>query len=126
MRKFIKAASLLLTVIMLMTATVSCADGSEGEEDTTYYSAPENPLGAELESTNLKYGDFTYSVYKDGNISLNNYSGKEENIVLPSEIDGKPVVSIGEACFYFVTTVKTVEIPESIKYIERYAFRGAS
>ena len=117
MKKHIRLTALLLALLMIAACGVSCASEGEGEEDTTYYSAPENPLGAALTEDNLKWGDFTYSVYGDGNVTLVNYAGTDAEVTLPSEIDGKPVISIGEACFYFVSTVKKVNIPESINAI---------
>ncbi len=50
------------------------------------------------------------------------YNGEDEHVVIPSEIDGIPVVSLGHGVFNGTSSLKTVEIPESIKVIKNSAF----
>lgn len=50
-------------------------------------------------SENL-YGYFFYDDYGDDRyIEILEYAGKEENVTIPSEINGKPVISIREKAF---------------------------
>ena len=89
--------------------------------------------------------DYAYSVNDAGDgVTITKYNGSAKNIVIPSELGGKPVTAIGEEAFFqnkTITSVKIpegvtsignsafaqtnlteVEIPKSVKNIERYAF----
>ena len=87
--------------------------------------------------------DFTYTE-NDTGVTITGYTGSTGNIIIPSELGGKPVTAIGEKAFFqnkTITSVKIpegvtsignsafaqtnlteVEIPKSVKNIERYAF----
>lgn len=45
-----------------------------------------------------------------------------KDIVIPAEIDNKPVTSIGEYAFYNLGGITGIVIPDSVKTIEDYAF----
>lgn len=47
-------------------------------------------------------------------------------IVIPPQIEGTPLVGVGEAAFYSYRDITSVEIPDSIKYIDRKAFCNCS
>ena len=89
--------------------------------------------------------DYAYSVNDAGDgVTITGYTGSTGNIIIPSELGGKPVTAIGEKAFFqnkTITSVKIpegvtsignsafaqtnlteVEIPKSVKNIERYAF----
>ena len=91
------------------------------------------------------FGDYTYTVLGDGTVEITDYNGESDaGLVIPSELDGKKVTSIGEAAFEFaeitsvtipdgVTSIgdkafqfcaslETVSIPASVKTIGDYAF----
>ncbi len=51
-----------------------------------------------------------------------NYSGDEEDVVIPSEIDGVPVKCIGVSTFKDNTHIKSVTIPDSVTEIDDFAF----
>ena len=55
--------------------------------------------------------------------SVSKGTATETEIVIPSEYDGKPVAEIGENAFYEYE-LTSVEIPASIKVIEKNAFRS--
>lgn len=63
--------------------------------------------------------DFEFSK-KTGTIK--EYFGKETNVIIPSEIDGVPVTTIGEGAFAFCIYLESVTIPESVTKIEDFAF----
>ena len=46
-------------------------------------------------------------------------------VVIPSIVDGKPVVGIGSSAFWFDSTLAEVQIPASVTTIEGYAFGGS-
>lgn len=54
------------------------------------------------------------------------YNGFEtDSVIIPNEIDGQPVISIGEKAF-MNTTVSKIILPKSLKAILGEAFRGCS
>ncbi|MBQ6262623.1 MAG: leucine-rich repeat protein [Clostridia bacterium] len=55
-------------------------------------------------------------------IRIKRYYGTDAEVVIPSEIDGIPVVSIGEYAFSNAGNITSVVIPEGIKSIGPYAF----
>lgn len=74
-----------------------------------------------------KYGDYYYlSAGSDGEVNISAYVGKEENLILPSEIEGNKVVGISNGAFYGKTTIKTLEIPEGVTWIGESAFEGCT
>ena len=73
--------------------------------------------------------EFTYyECYGDGyrGYEISHYTGNSEHVVIPSEFNGKPIVSIGELTFQNNNTMKTVEIPSSIRSISQHAFINCS
>jgi hypothetical protein len=46
-------------------------------------------------------------------------------VVIPSVVDGKPVVGIGSSAFWFASTLAQVQIPASVTTIGIYAFGGS-
>lgn len=77
----------------------------------------------------LDNGEYTYELY-DEYVKIIKYIVEEEegkevstDIVIPSEIDNKPVKVIGSLCFYDINIdITTVVIPSSVTTIEEAAF----
>lgn len=98
-----------------------------------------------LERDNIK---LFYEYNEDGTISITGYKGKAETVVIPSEIDGKKVTSVGgfyilsysdqmnlkhivisegiteiqENAFKYCTNLQRVDIPSTVQTIGSYAF----
>lgn len=80
------------------------------------------------------YGDYVYYVNDDDEVVITQYKGTEENITIPSEIDGKKVTTIsgieGPAdleyrrigAFQNNENLKSVTIPDTVTTIEMYSF----
>jgi hypothetical protein len=70
--------------------------------------------------------DYTYEENEDGTITITAYTGSAEELIIPSEIDGKAVAEIGHDLFDFVNggnkTIKKITIPSSVKKIDEGAF----
>ena len=58
----------------------------------------------------------------DGGISLDRYNGNSEIVVIPDEIDGMPVVEIGEMCFANNKEIKGVKVCDNVTVVEENAF----
>ena len=69
---------------------------------------------------NLKSGNYEYSLRYNGTVMLTKYTGSEEEVVIPSEIDGKAVTVIGDYAFFKNQTMRSVRIPDGV-YILGYA-----
>jgi len=68
--------------------------------------------------------DFNGFCYTEsgGEITITDYAGSDTDIAIPTEIDGKPVVSIGEEAFYACTGLSSIAIPDSLTSIGAWAF----
>ena len=69
--------------------------------------------------------DFEYTE-SNGEITITKYVGSGGKVVIPSMIDKKPVVAIGDSAFETTYGVTEVEIPDSVKSIGNSAFTYCS
>lgn len=89
-----------------------------------------------IERLGLKQGDYVELFFKTDKTGENSFTYEETadglvitggtindpNVVIPSEIGGKPVVEIGANAFYFNGDIETLVISENVKRIDWYAF----
>ena len=68
-------------------------------------------------------GAFTYTVEGD-RITITAYTGTDGNVTIPSLIDGRCVVAIGDKAFLNNRTVQSIMLPEGIETIGWFAFSG--
>lgn len=72
-------------------------------------------------------GDYQYSVLDDDTVQITRYNGTENDITIPTEIDGKTVTKISDYVFYCNSYIKSVKIVGStINYIGQDAFSYCS
>ncbi|MBE6879892.1 MAG: leucine-rich repeat domain-containing protein [Ruminococcaceae bacterium] len=95
---------LLLVIFTLMSAMMLCAAVA----------------GAET------YEDYEYTVNDDGTVKITRYTGSEDSVYIPYEIDGKTVTEIGGGCFNECKTLTYVVIREGVTEIGAHAFRDCS
>ena len=69
--------------------------------------------------------DFQYTVGADG-VTLTGYTGASAILRIPAEIDGKPVVAIGDGCFEGLLCLQRVYVPEGVTRVGDYAFEACS
>ena len=69
-----------------------------------------------------KNGIYTYKILSDGTISLIEYSGNAQNVIIPSTIDGKRVKKLDTNAFKNNVSVRTISLPEGLEIIDSYAF----
>ncbi len=67
---------------------------------------------------------YGYTTLQDNTIEIQRYLGKRRYLTIPSEIDGKPVTSIGSCAFAFNTRLRSVILPSTLKKIGEQAFQG--
>ena len=68
---------------------------------------------------------------EDGSVTINRYIGSGGDVVIPAEIDGKPVAAIGNVvgttgAFQDCTNVTSVVIPDGVVEIQDNAFYGCT
>lgn len=62
----------------------------------------------------------------DGSIAINIYTGAEEDIVLPTELYGYSITSVGSNAFKMHKTMRTVTVPSGYLTVSDYAFMNCS
>ena len=72
------------------------------------------------------YGDLSYDVTDAGEVVITGYNGDAATVEIPSEIDGKPVTSIGWSAFQNCTSLTTITIPGSVKSVGWSAFKDCT
>ena len=65
---------------------------------------------------------FYYEENKDGGITITGYTGDETELVIPREIDGKGVTSIGDNAFRDCSSLTSIKIPAGVTSIGVSAF----
>ena len=71
-------------------------------------------------------GGFYYSLKSNRTATLEEYHGNSSDIAIPSSIYSYAVTSIAENTFSNNTTIKSVEIPDTVNTIGAYAFYGCT
>ena len=97
-------------------------DGSRayGQYSEARHCVAKTDTAWELEKT-----DFVFRRLSDGTLAVAGYTGSEDEIAIPSEYDGKTVVSIADKAFEG-SSVRIVTLPETITTIGTRAFAAGS
>ena len=69
---------------------------------------------------------YLYSYLPDGSIQIDQYYGKMRYLVIPNEIEGKLVTSIGIGAFQNNQRIRQITLPDNLLYINAHAFQGAN
>ena len=77
---------------------------------------------AKAAETTYTSGDYTYTLNGDDEATITKYDGSASYVAIPSTLDGKQVVGIGDGIFQHKKTITGVDIPEGIKSIGHDAF----
>ena len=87
-KRFKKGLALLLSALVVFSVC-SAAAVSVGAVESTAVSSGET----------LVFGDYNYTVLDNGTVEITKYNGSAAEIIIPSEIEGKSVTSIGYGAF---------------------------
>ena len=68
--------------------------------------------------------DYNYTLLYDGTVEIIRYVGDAVDLIIPTEIDGRKVTSIGKSAFSFCGNLTTITLPDSITLIGANPFQG--
>ena len=68
------------------------------------------------------FADYEYTTDYKGNAIITRYKGPDTEVMIPTEIDGHPVVSIGTRAFMSRSDITSVEIPDGVTESLSYQF----
>ena len=115
-RKNIFKSLLALTLALIMVLGAAPLSELAGVDWASLF-APK------AEAANKTYGIYTYEVSSDNKVTITGCNKSANGaITIPSEIDGKPVTSIGYEAFYKCTGLTSITIPNSVTSIGDWAF----
>jgi hypothetical protein len=91
-----------------------------------YETEPNKPIIAKplnsLSEAASPVSDFTYEIL-EGQVTITAYTGSDEHVVIPSEIEGLPVTELGRRAFRENMQVKSFVLPDNLKRIGDQCFR---
>ncbi len=79
-----------------------------------------------LETQASPISDFEYETNDLGEITITKYIGQASIIIIPSEINGKPVSELDHKVFYDCADITDITIPDSILTIGIFVFNGCN
>ena len=113
------------------TCTAACTEETRnmdcavcGAEGATLTDCAQVNTNNEQQTANAENG-FEYTVTGD-EATITGYTGSAKNLVIPSELGGKPVTEIGIFAFALCGSLTEVTIPEGVTSIGNAAFSGCS
>ncbi|MBO7612736.1 MAG: leucine-rich repeat domain-containing protein [Treponema sp.] len=123
-----------LAVVLVSVTLLSCGKGKKA--DKTKVSAQETKDGEKEEVVEIQIvdtkdanaaSDFIYETTVDGSaVVIQKYIGSRGNVIVPEEIEGYKVTTIGESSFSGVKNIASVVLPSSVTTIRASAFNGSS
>ncbi|MCR5653550.1 MAG: leucine-rich repeat protein, partial [Ruminococcus sp.] len=132
-KQCIRIVSVLLTVLMLSAVMITPLSVSAASTDKSRTSAALDgeDTGTDFVDVSSYKGavsDFSYEVYGtyEDRVKITGYKGTGGKIIIPSEIEDKPVMSIDKGAFKNKTSISAVLIPASVTSIGEEAFKGCT
>ncbi|MCR5370984.1 MAG: leucine-rich repeat domain-containing protein [Clostridium sp.] len=71
-------------------------------------------------------GDYTYVLLEDGSAEIAGWTGSDAALVIPGEMDGHPVTSVGAEAFRDRREILSVTVPEGVTVLNSSAFRDCT
>ena len=128
------AAVAIVAVVLPRIMLANTVSAANSPDESTVFFADSSvmaviPVGTEIALPNSivveEYGDFKYTLNKDGTLYITDYNSEIENIVFPSEIDGKTVTGVDIRDDFSKKHI-TVTVPASVTQIRIPASSGDS
>ncbi|MBQ9806295.1 MAG: leucine-rich repeat domain-containing protein [Clostridia bacterium] len=76
-------------------------------------------------STSTAVDSFRY-IKENGGVTVTAYLGKSKEVVLPTHIDGLPVLAVFDRAFSQNTDITSITLPEGVESIGWFAFSGCT
>ena len=138
MFKRMNIAVALLSLLLLATGCGSSAPTDNNKTDSSTESRKEAEAelaetskgngedngnsGTEDTQMDSKQTEYKGSITEDGEYIIESVDTTEENIIVPDEINGAKVVEIGNHAFTGEKTVKSITLPDAVRWVDSYAF----
>ena len=117
----------LLATVLALTLTFGTFAMPSAEGGLTLSDFSITASAEDSDSDGYIYGDFRYYYDDDGNVMISKYVGDAENVVIPSEINGKKVTVISSGAFdWWCDNLTGVTIPDGVTEIRYGAFKDCT
>ncbi|MDY4084747.1 MAG: leucine-rich repeat domain-containing protein, partial [Ruminococcus bromii] len=123
-----KAIKSVVSMVLVFVMVFSVFTILPSEVFHSWYAKAAETL-SEITGTEETYvsGDYTYTLVDEyTKVKITSYSGEDETLAIPEQIDGKDVSIIGDSVFYNKTFIKTVTIPDTVTTIGNSAFNSCT
>lgn len=111
-----------VSAAVLLGLSAVCTAAADEDSETIF------PGDSQAEQETYTSGDYTYTLLISAEDSANkavcieSYTGDEHNLVIPGELDGMPVIQLGNYAFVNMPTLETVTIPKSVLAFGNFTF----
>ena len=116
------------TLILLLSSCGSSINSSTPLVDTSTNSSNTESTIYTTSNTSISTAnkDLDFITTSDGLLVNGRGNCVDKNIIIPSDIDGKPVISIVAEAFKNDIALESITLPDSLTLIEREAFSGCN